>query len=125
VAAAIFRPVPGLDKCSLVTHGSRRGLLSYAPAELRFGQFRAFHFYVVHHDAPIYTVVEEIVEHSGTPYFCFNLKTAAETPAGEPSSSVASSCSNGSCHPLGELRSSWKPRQVSDLPTLLRVNRRF
>jgi xylose isomerase len=23
------------------------------------------------HDAPIYTVVEEIVEHSGTPYFCF------------------------------------------------------
>ena len=25
----------------------------------------------MHHDAPIYTVVEEIVEHSGTPYFCF------------------------------------------------------
>ena len=23
------------------------------------------------HDAPIYSVVEEIVEHSGTPYFCF------------------------------------------------------
>ncbi len=23
------------------------------------------------HDAPIYTVVEEVVEHSGTPYFCF------------------------------------------------------
>jgi len=23
------------------------------------------------HDAPIYTAVEEIVEHSGTPYFCF------------------------------------------------------
>src|SRR3954469_18514164 len=23
------------------------------------------------HDAPIYTVIEEIVEHSGTPYFCF------------------------------------------------------
>ena len=23
------------------------------------------------HDAPIYTVVEEIVENSGTPYFCF------------------------------------------------------
>ena len=23
------------------------------------------------HDAPIYGVVEEIVEHSGTPYFCF------------------------------------------------------
>jgi len=23
------------------------------------------------HDAPIYTVVEEIVEHAGTPYFCF------------------------------------------------------
>jgi hypothetical protein len=23
------------------------------------------------HDAPIYTVVEEIIEHSGTPYFCF------------------------------------------------------
>src|SRR5690242_12619251 len=23
------------------------------------------------HDAPIYTTVEEIVEHSGTPYFCF------------------------------------------------------
>ncbi len=23
------------------------------------------------HDAPIYTIVEEIVEHSGTPYFCF------------------------------------------------------
>lgn len=23
------------------------------------------------HDAPIYTMVEEIVEHSGTPYFCF------------------------------------------------------
>jgi hypothetical protein len=23
------------------------------------------------HNAPIYTVVEEIVEHSGTPYFCF------------------------------------------------------
>jgi predicted nucleotide-binding protein (sugar kinase/HSP70/actin superfamily) len=23
------------------------------------------------HDAPIYTVVEEIVEHSGSPYFCF------------------------------------------------------
>jgi predicted nucleotide-binding protein (sugar kinase/HSP70/actin superfamily) len=23
------------------------------------------------HDAPIYTVVEEIVEDSGTPYFCF------------------------------------------------------
>ncbi|MBI4462986.1 MAG: CoA activase [Acidobacteria bacterium] len=23
------------------------------------------------HDAPIYTVIEEIIEHSGTPYFCF------------------------------------------------------
>jgi predicted CoA-substrate-specific enzyme activase len=23
------------------------------------------------HDAPIYTVIEEVVEHSGTPYFCF------------------------------------------------------
>jgi hypothetical protein len=23
------------------------------------------------HDAPIYSVVEEVVEHSGTPYFCF------------------------------------------------------
>jgi hypothetical protein len=23
------------------------------------------------HDAPIYTVVEEVVEHTGTPYFCF------------------------------------------------------
>ena len=23
------------------------------------------------HDAPIYSVVEEIVEHPGTPYFCF------------------------------------------------------
>jgi hypothetical protein len=23
------------------------------------------------HDAPIYTAIEEIVEHSGTPYFCF------------------------------------------------------
>ena len=23
------------------------------------------------HDAPIYTTIEEIVEHSGTPYFCF------------------------------------------------------
>src|SRR5262249_1884815 len=23
------------------------------------------------HDAPVYTVVEEIIEHSGTPYFCF------------------------------------------------------
>jgi predicted CoA-substrate-specific enzyme activase len=23
------------------------------------------------HDAPVYTVVEEVVEHSGTPYFCF------------------------------------------------------
>ena len=23
------------------------------------------------HDAPIYPMVEEIVEHSGTPYFCF------------------------------------------------------
>src|SRR4051794_1032386 len=23
------------------------------------------------HDAPIHTVIEEIVEHSGTPYFCF------------------------------------------------------
>ena len=55
----------------------------------------------------------------------FILKTAAETPAGEPSSSVASSCSNGICHPLGKLRSSWKPRQVSDLPTLPGINRRF
>jgi hypothetical protein len=23
------------------------------------------------HDAPIYTVIEEVVEHTGTPYFCF------------------------------------------------------
>jgi len=23
------------------------------------------------HDAPVYTVVEEVIEHSGTPYFCF------------------------------------------------------
>jgi hypothetical protein len=33
-------------------------------------------------------------------------KTAVETPSGEPSSSVASICSNGVYHPLGELRSS-------------------
>src|ERR1039457_1680961 len=53
------------------------------------------------------------------------LKTAVETPPSEPSSSAISIWSNGICHPFGELRSTWKPRQVSDLRTVLGVNRRF
>jgi predicted CoA-substrate-specific enzyme activase len=35
------------------------------------------------HDAPIYTVVEEIVDHSGTPYFCFK-----DVDENKPTSSI-------------------------------------
>ncbi|HPQ17099.1 MAG TPA: acyl-CoA dehydratase activase-related protein, partial [Bryobacteraceae bacterium] len=35
------------------------------------------------HDAPIYTAVEEIIEHSGTPYFCFK-----DTDENKPSGSI-------------------------------------
>ncbi len=43
-------------------------------------------------------------------------------PHYERSSSAANICSNGICHPLGEVRSSWNTRQVSDLPRALSVN---
>ena len=52
-------------------------------------------------------------------------KTAVEKPPSQPSSSAAGVCSHGTCHPLGEMRRSCKPRRVSDLPKALRVNRRF
>ena len=53
------------------------------------------------------------------------LESAIEALPNEPASSAASVCRKSSCHPLGELRSSWKSIQVSHLPTALGVNCRF
>jgi hypothetical protein len=55
----------------------------------------------------------------------FILETAVEVLPGEPASSTASVCRKGSCHQLGELRSSWKSIPVSHLQTALGVNCRF
>ena len=53
------------------------------------------------------------------------LETAVEVLPDEPASSAARICREGSCHPFGELRSSWKSIQVSHLPPALGVNCRF
>jgi len=53
------------------------------------------------------------------------LETAVEALPGEPASSTASVWRKGSCHQLGELRSSWKSIHVSHLQTVLEVNCRF
>ena len=55
-------------------------------------------------------------------WWTINPKTAVKSPPYERSSSAANICSNGICHPLGEVRSSWNTRQVSDLPRALSVN---
>jgi hypothetical protein len=55
----------------------------------------------------------------------FNPKTAVAMLPDGPSSSAASVCAEGICHPLGEARRSWKSKPHEALPIAPTSSRRF
>jgi hypothetical protein len=61
----------------------------------------------------------------GTQAPTINPKTAVEMLPDGPSSSAASVCAEGICHPLGETRRSWKSKAHEALPIAPASNRRF